>query len=238
MVINKHLLIYFLFRIIIAREIRNNQQYLHPCFFVDRYAKSVEERDKSMKTDLRVRYTQKVIQEAFWKLLKEKPLAKITVKEVCELAQINRGTFYKHYMDCYDLMDKMQEEVICQMEQRLASIKSTGVRNMLISLVETLQNDAELFRILHTQGQSDAFMHRIIGCCYRYMETHITCIPGMSQDDQFQGMNYSFLVGGCFSVIEYWIHTGMNESPETVAEQILQLSNAFLTGLSKAELER
>ena len=76
-----------------------------------------------MKNDLRVRYTQKVIQEAFWKLLKEKPLAKITVKEVCDLAGINRGTFYKHYMDPYDLMDKIQEEMVCQMEQRLASIE-------------------------------------------------------------------------------------------------------------------
>ena len=40
-------------------------------------------------------------------------------------------------------------------------------------------------------------------------------------------MNYSFLVGGCSSVMEYWVHTGMKEPPEAVAEQILQLSNAF-----------
>lgn len=186
-----------------------------------------------MKTDLRVRYTQKVIQEAFWKLLKEKPLAKITVKEVCDLAQINRGTFYKHYMDCYDLMDKLQEEAIRQMEQRLESIDSTGIRSMLISLMQTLRQDDGLFRILYSQGQSDAFLHRIIGCCYRYMETHITQFPGMSQNDQFKSMNYSFLVGGCSSVMECWIHTGMKESPEAVAEQILQLSKAFLTGLSK-----
>lgn len=187
-----------------------------------------------MKTDLRVRYTHKVIQEAFWKLLKEKPLAKITVKEVCDLAEINRGTFYKHYMDCYDLMDKLQEETIRQMEQRLASIESMGTRSVLVSLLQTLQNDAGLFHILYTQGRSDAFMHRIVGCCYRYMETRIMRIPGMSQSDQFKGMNYSFLVGGCSSAIEYWIHTGMKEPPEAVAEQILALSNAFLTGLSKA----
>lgn len=46
-------------------------------------------------------------------------------------------------------------------------------------------------------------------------------------------MNYSFLVGGCSSVMEYWVHTGMKEPPEAVAEQILQLSNAFLMGLTK-----
>lgn len=191
-----------------------------------------------MKTDLRVRYTQKVIQEAFWKLLKEKPLAKITVKEVCDLAEINRGTFYKHYMDCYDLMDKLREETIRQMEQRLASIENMGIRCMLISLLQTLQNNTGLFRILHTQGQSDAFLHRIIGCCYRYMETHIASIPGMSQEATFKGMNYAFLVGGCTCVMEYWIQTGMQEPPESVADQILQLSNAFLKGLSKTGSEK
>lgn len=191
-----------------------------------------------MKTDLRVRYTQKVIQEAFWKLLKEKPLAKITVKEVCDLAEINRGTFYKHYMDCYDLMDKLQEETICQMEQRLASIENMGIRCMLISLLQTLQNNTGLFRILHTQGQSDAFLHRIIGCCYRYMETHIAGIPEMSKEATFKGMNYAFLVGGCTSVMEYWIQTGMQEPPEAVADQILQLSNAFLSGLSTTGSEK
>ncbi len=107
------------------------------------------------------------------------------------------------------------------MEQRLAAIESTGIRSVLISLVQMLQNDTGLFRVLHTQGQSDAFMHRIVGCCYRYMETHIMQVPGMSQNDRFKAMNYSFLVGGCTSAIEYWVHTGMQESPEAVAEQIL-----------------
>lgn len=184
-----------------------------------------------MKNDLRVRYTQKVIQEAFWKLLKEKPLAKITVKEVCDLAGINRGTFYKHYMDCYDLMDKLQEDVVHEMERRLDSAESTGIRDMLVSLMQTLQNDVGLLHVLYTQGQSNAFLHRIVGCCYRYMESRIIAIPGMSSDDPLKSMNYSFLVGGCSSVMEYWVHTGMKESPEVVAEQMLRLSNAFLMGL-------
>ena len=186
-----------------------------------------------MKTDLRVRYTRKVIQEALWTLLKEKPLAKITVKEVCERAQINRGTFYKHYLDCYDLLDKMQEEVIAQLEERLASIETQGVRSMLVSFMRSLQQEKEVLRVLSQHGQSDAFLHRTVGCCYRYMESRMARMPGMSLEDPFQGMNYAFLVGGCASVIEYWLHTEMKEPPEAVVEQLLWLSDAFLTGLTK-----
>lgn len=46
-----------------------------------------------MKTDPRTRYTREIITTAFWQLLQQKPMEKITVKEVCTLAQINRGTF-------------------------------------------------------------------------------------------------------------------------------------------------
>lgn len=49
-----------------------------------------------MKSDARVRYTRMVIKNAFITLLKRKPLNKISVKQVCELAEINRATFYKH----------------------------------------------------------------------------------------------------------------------------------------------
>jgi len=194
--------------------------------------KTVEERNKAMKTDLRVRYTRKVIQEAFWALLKEKSLEKVTVKEVCELAQINRGTFYKHYLDCYDLLDKMQDETIAQLEQHLASMETQGAETMLTAFLRALQGEKETLRVLSGR-RSDAFLHRVALCCYRSMEKQIAALPGMAADAPFHGMNYAFLAGGCASVIEYWTRTEMREPPEVVAGQLLRLSGAFLTGLGQ-----
>ena len=79
-----------------------------------------------MKTDARVRYTRKIIQETFLDLLKDKPISKITVKEICDKAEINRGTFYKHYQDCYDLLEKIEAEGIQEFEKMLAAIEATG----------------------------------------------------------------------------------------------------------------
>ena len=64
-----------------------------------------------MRTDARVRYTKMVIKNSFAKLLAEKPLAKVTVKEICELSEINRATFYKYYCDPFDLLDKIEHEL-------------------------------------------------------------------------------------------------------------------------------
>ena len=49
--------------------------------------------EKTQKEDRRTRYTRQVIKEAFLKLLEEKEYPKITVTEICRLAEINRGTF-------------------------------------------------------------------------------------------------------------------------------------------------
>ena len=49
-----------------------------------------------MKQDARVRYTQKVLKEVLLQLLEQKPVNRITVKEVCERAELNRTTFYTH----------------------------------------------------------------------------------------------------------------------------------------------
>ena len=76
-----------------------------------------------MKTDPRTRYTREIITTAFWQLLQQKPMEKITVKEVCTLAQINRGTFYRHFRDCYDLMEQLEEQALEQLEAVLVSTR-------------------------------------------------------------------------------------------------------------------
>lgn len=62
--------------------------------------------------DLRVERTRKSIHNAFIQLRSKKPLEKISVKELSELAYINKATFYAHYRDIYDLSDKLEDELI------------------------------------------------------------------------------------------------------------------------------
>ena len=59
-----------------------------------------------MKTDARVKYTKMVLKKALLELMQHKPVNKITVKEICERAELNRATFYAHYSDCFDLLER------------------------------------------------------------------------------------------------------------------------------------
>ena len=62
--------------------------------------------------DLRVYKTKKAIREAFLELRKTKPLEKIKVGDVCDLAMCIRATFYRYYQDIYDLNNQLEDEAI------------------------------------------------------------------------------------------------------------------------------
>lgn len=67
--------------------------------------------------DIRIEKTERAIKNAFLELRSRKPLGKITVKELCSLAAINKSTFYSHYEDIYALSDKMESENHCNCAQ-------------------------------------------------------------------------------------------------------------------------
>lgn len=62
--------------------------------------------------DIRIVKTERAVKNAFLKLRSKKELEKITVKELCQEAQINKSTFYSHYKDIYDLSDAIEEEIV------------------------------------------------------------------------------------------------------------------------------
>ena len=63
------------------------------------------------KIDRRTKYTLTTIKDSMLKLMEKKDISKITVTELCNLADINRATFYKYYVDIYDLIEKIELEL-------------------------------------------------------------------------------------------------------------------------------
>ena len=66
---------------------------------------------KKLTNDHRTRITKMLIRKALTDLMAYKPVTDISVKELCEKAGINRGTFYSHYTDIYNLLEKIEEEM-------------------------------------------------------------------------------------------------------------------------------
>ena len=75
--------------------------------------------NKSGNQNRSVRNTKKRLKEALLSLLQDKPINEISVTELSELADVNRGTFYFHYADVYDMLYKTEDEFFREFEKIL-----------------------------------------------------------------------------------------------------------------------
>lgn len=102
--------------------------------------------------DIRAVKTQKAIKEAFMLLRSKKALEKITVKELCREAQINKSTFYSHYDDIYSLSDALEKETVAyilnsisQSEDYSAENPETFAREICMACISHLELTELLF---------------------------------------------------------------------------------------------
>lgn len=114
------------------------------------------------RTDARVRYTKRILKESFLALLKEKPVNKITVKEVCDLAELNRATFYAHYSDCFALMESIEQELVDAFERSLKLVESYDVSALIEAIYAMVEKNEEACRILIFGGVSPSVLSRMI----------------------------------------------------------------------------
>lgn len=138
-----------------------------------------------MKTDARVRYTKMVIKQCFFRLIRQKSISKITVKEICEFAQINRSTFYKYYADPYDLLEKLEEEAILGITQMIDEYPQKGLRPVLVTILRAIYSNRDF--------QDLAF--------YRHRKT----LPAVLPSPAFTKYRYTILLflqtAVCFSAV-------------------------------------
>ena len=104
-----------------------------------------------MKTDRRTKYTKMVISEAFMQLIKSKPIQKITVADICALADISRPTFYLHYSDIYALIDEIGENMIVSANlgemAALTLDKPNKIHDIIVNLIRVVESNADIYRI-------------------------------------------------------------------------------------------
>ena len=177
-----------------------------------------------MGTDARVRYTKMVIKNSFISLLKVKPINKVTVKEICELSEINRATFYKYYSDAYDLLENMEQALLDELLVTVGEGAQRKFKETFTLILESLKADGELYQTLFSENGDKSFHSRIFALCYKS--------TGMDTNEKFRTLSpakqkwlYYFIAQGCSGILDQWISCGMEEPIEevvTFADKLFQ----------------
>ena len=173
------------------------------------------------KEDRRVRRTRKILTQALTELLQQKQVNEITVKELTDLADMNRGTFYLYYKDIYDMLEKIQDEMFTKLNAIFALRENEQVteqtKPILLDLFRFIEENQEMCRVLLSPNGDMSFLHRLNEvlrekCLHLYLGSE----PVANEKDF--DYRYSFMVYGCAGIIRAWVGRSCPEKPEQMAE--------------------
>lgn len=155
-----------------------------------------------MKSDARVRYTKLKIKDTFFQLLEKKDYLLITITELCEKAEINRTTFYKHYLDIHDLLEKLEEEIIEQSQGQWKLLSPSSSIEGMETILTNLQNSKH--NIVNYIFKADpSFANKITEIYCQSIKTNYPCVTNCN--NQEQNMINRILIYGYGSIIREWL---------------------------------
>lgn len=181
----------------------------------------------------RVQTTKKLLRDALMSLLAQKPLRSITVKELCLRANLNRGTFYAHYADVYDLLEQieaeMETDVFAALEPMLSAEGLTPPK-VTKKVFECIEANADLCRVtIGPYGDKEFGCSLLLRCKDSIVQCCRRLLPDVG--DRKIETYVTFVCGGCLAMMERWLSEGMVESSAllaSAAEQIMERGVAFL----------
>ncbi len=173
------------------------------------------------KPDRRIQKTQEALKNAVIGLMGEKDFDNITIQDIADRANLNRGTIYLHYQDKYDLLDKLIESHINEIAEMDKWACDEDWMDAFIPYFEYFkQNHLFFSTMLTSKGAGPSYFRtRLLAHCIAGFQCEIDRESGKNnnlKDDvilQYAGTAY---VG----VIEWWIINGMPYPPEVMAKQV------------------
>ncbi|ASE35003.1 TetR family transcriptional regulator C-terminal domain-containing protein [Mammaliicoccus sciuri] len=190
-----------------------------------------------MAEDRRVRKSKRAIKQAFIQLLTENNLDRITIQQISDLADVNRGTFYLNYEDKYALLDEMENEQIEEIKgyvdiRKMDLSTKTSDRfieefaNKVIKNVIThIEQNMEFYQVilnLERKSQIEEQLADIVRSNIKHLIGNKDNVFGIPE-------NYylSYVVGSMMSMIKYWVS---DENRVSVEELVNYVSTIASTG--------
>lgn len=152
--------------------------------------------------DKRIRRTKKLLRQALTRLMQQKDFKSITVTDVVREADINRGTFYAHYRDVYDLRERIEAEMIADFRGMIAGLRpseTASLQPVLNRAVDYLEENREIVTALTQVSGGDGFGKKLIGVLE---ECRLEGMPFRSVEDVYVAR---FLATGMVGMLEKWI---------------------------------
>ncbi|MBQ9046130.1 MAG: TetR/AcrR family transcriptional regulator C-terminal domain-containing protein [Oscillospiraceae bacterium] len=157
-----------------------------------------------------VNITKRVIRETFLELLNERPLSKITVKDIADRCGINRNTFYYHYQDIAALIEE-----ICSMGMERAVADYPSIQSLsdcLDVILTSAQENRRAIMHIYNSGNRSAYVSALWRICEHAVRTYVdTVVPAEDLSPKDRELIIRYHKCECFGMVIDWISNGMQQ---------------------------
>lgn len=174
----------------------------------------------------RAKMTKLLLKTSLTELMHTKPINRITIRELCENADVNRSTFYLYYKDQYDLLNEIEKELLLNAQTHLEKIDSDyGSVHYLEELLSYISNNAEIFRTLLCTQENAIFQSAFVEVSFVNMKDRLrlTC------SEPVLSYVYDFLLMGCLSMIKTWIKADFDMPCKEMASLVFKLADSAVS---------
>lgn len=181
-------------------------------------------------TDTRFIKTQVLIDKSFIELMEDIGFSKITVKKIIEVAQINRSTFYSHYLDKFDLLDKIEDNLLMGLNKialndYIENLPSSNFNGDAFNLhihhiVNYMYQNGKLFALLMSEKGNPGFINKFISTSKEFWaKKNINEYLSLPQDYVFAA-----LTGMMSNLFVEWIKKDFSETPDEFSRIIITIA--------------
>ena len=175
----------------------------------------------SDKMDRRIRKTRALLLQGLIQLMEEKDIKNISVKELSDLVDINRGTFYLHYNDIYDMLNKVEDELFLEFNEILdrnltEDMQFKSPQTTILDIFEFLERHHDIGKVLIGPHGDLTFVNRL----KELVKIRLQHLLPKEQTANTEQLNYSysFIVSGFVGIIETWLNQDAPLSPQQMAD--------------------
>ncbi|MDR2794138.1 MAG: TetR family transcriptional regulator C-terminal domain-containing protein [Treponema sp.] len=190
---------------------------------------------KTEKPGRKARYTRMVLQDSVTELLRTRPITRISIKEICDLADIGRTTFYAHYDDQYDLLQQIEEQTFIDIDKIIQSFmrsaKKSSIREVTVFIQEILQyiaNNGNSIQVLLSENGDSGFQRKFFRLGIESIRQATEAAGVTSQKVKTGKYGSVFVVGGTLTLVQEWLKNGMDTPVPELAKILAKLTEDAL----------
>lgn len=184
----------------------------------------------SSHLDRRSKYSQAAIQEAFLKILDDKPLDSITVTEVCNVADVNRGTFYKYYKDVPDLFLQIKGSFFAEIKKTMEVNQVFNVENIFSEALKAIQGNKNLLRVMQKSGYTQSAVDEVTFLLKDTIINGIKASKPYASDIEIECV-FQYIIGAGANLISQWICNNMELPIDEVQKVMVNATVAVLNSI-------